>query len=313
MSSDASSISHASSSSVFTRSSGSSVRSNSARLTKSPLSSEAGATNSRPSRRPPVLRLTRASSPSTLETIPASPHHGSTIYSHSRSSSIDEFEDTRYTLRPNAAPSGDSIASPSFLIPSSNSVRLQKMDRLRRKLGEGVPLGLVFPQDTDVADSACVDTAVETTIPVLPPSPRPRSAGRIIHTRDSIASSSPHHARRKPVVVQLKASRPAPPPPFEPRRHTTSGQENLSELGWANDSRKEKLCAIQESPDETFLGEYSDGRSRVEGVLSEWYWVARGGDELGAQTWGPTKMRCGEVNGDEGKKRSWTARKAVKY
>ncbi|KII85675.1 hypothetical protein PLICRDRAFT_178713 [Plicaturopsis crispa FD-325 SS-3] len=106
-----------------------------------------------PSRLPPLLRLAldvpaqgppsisgAAVSPA-LETIPASPPPP---YAHTRTKS---FSASRYTLTPPRAdpypadPAGD---DPAFKV-SSTAGRREKMERLRRTLGDGVPAELVFP------------------------------------------------------------------------------------------------------------------------------------------------------------------------
>ncbi|EEB96702.1 hypothetical protein MPER_04120 [Moniliophthora perniciosa FA553] len=125
------------------------------------------------------------------------------------------------------------------------------MDRIRRKLGDDVPVELVFP-DTDDDDQvtftqpvsrtptiihirASVDNdhVTSTPLPSLPPTPRPtraRSTG--IHSaRDSIVSSSAHRGhrvRRKP-VPKLEPTRPAPPPPVNADRPLSLILENPQE------------------------------------------------------------------------------------
>ncbi|KAF7970136.1 hypothetical protein HWV62_9253 [Athelia sp. TMB] len=94
----------------------------------------------------PLFQTSRSPSPATasirplLETIPASPPfdsvpEDSAIDSHSRSLSFASFGPPR------------PLAHVEFDIPSDASVRRSKMDRLRRKLGDGVPVELVFPDD----------------------------------------------------------------------------------------------------------------------------------------------------------------------
>ncbi|KAJ6537591.1 hypothetical protein B0H10DRAFT_2141785, partial [Mycena sp. CBHHK59/15] len=70
---------------------------------------------------------------------------------------------TSYTLRPVApthrtsAPPPPTHRSPqrtdAFTPQSESTMRRQKMDRLRRTLGDGVPLGVVFPQEGPRSDS----------------------------------------------------------------------------------------------------------------------------------------------------------------
>ncbi|KAL0576414.1 hypothetical protein V5O48_005550, partial [Marasmius crinis-equi] len=95
---------------------------------------------SRRSTKPPLLRLA-LSSFSQRSSSAASKRFPSPTSSNS-----SDDEDGRFTLHTttNEAPR-DSMVSPNFRIPSSTTIRLQKMDRIRKKLGEGVPVNLVFP------------------------------------------------------------------------------------------------------------------------------------------------------------------------
>jgi len=98
---------------------------------------------------PPLLRLTAstvaegppsaiASVKPTLETIPASPPFELTAgdkpcgSQHPSTTSFAAFGPPR---------------PPSFEIPSETTLRRAKMERLKRKLGDGVPAKLVFPAD----------------------------------------------------------------------------------------------------------------------------------------------------------------------
>jgi hypothetical protein len=126
------------------------------------------------------------------------------------------------------------------------------MDRLRKKLGSGVPLDLVFPKEKVSERSennpAAVSSAnVNKDCPPLPP-PKPRltkkATGRIAHSRDSISDvATIHRARRqshtpsaaKPTHKKSRSA-PLPAPPA---------------LSHAEFKRvKEKLSFIIESPDE---------------------------------------------------------------
>ncbi|KAF9067959.1 hypothetical protein BDP27DRAFT_1422395 [Rhodocollybia butyracea] len=124
-------------------------------------------------------------------------------------------EDLRYTIRPTLEPSRDSFAaSPAFHIPSSNSLRMAKMDRIRRKLGDDVPLQLVFPDEEDV-ESVSVDSCstsldkpfVTVHWSSLPPLPIEEPAitighNRLSNTRDSLLIPTyrqVHRIKRKPV------------------------------------------------------------------------------------------------------------------
>ncbi|KAI0339311.1 hypothetical protein BDW22DRAFT_1487083 [Trametopsis cervina] len=97
-----------------------------------------------PLKRPPILRIGK--NPRPLEPIPGSPagewREGSS--SQSSLSSLDS----------DVPPS-----PPSFSIPSEASMRRQKMRRLAKKFGEGVPVHLVFPSTIESDED---DSPVET-------------------------------------------------------------------------------------------------------------------------------------------------------
>ncbi|KAJ7722882.1 hypothetical protein DFH07DRAFT_284100 [Mycena maculata] len=143
----------------------------------------------------PFLRIA-TKSPSKLEAIPQSPPAtGSPPPAYS-----PEPPHTSYTIRPvhtrrNSAPP----SPPAFDIPNPNSVRRQKMDRLRRTLGDGVPLDLVFPdEETSSASQAR---------PISYGQAPPHTQQRIRSARDSLVLS-PHQR------FDIPAARPAPTPPM---------------------------------------------------------------------------------------------------
>ncbi|KAF8154456.1 hypothetical protein B0H34DRAFT_523979 [Crassisporium funariophilum] len=232
----------------------SSVRSTSSRRSRASVAS-VESTESWPSdMKAPLLRL--AKKRPVLETIPASPSPTSTTFTDSaldsrRSAINNDCHFTTFTISPNEDPSSprSSVVLTSFNIPSTNSLRKQKMDRLRKKLGQDVPLDLVFPE---VADSAQPDNIPSPSPspasdrnkecpPLPPPTPRAKKLmGRISATRDSIAeSTSIHRAKRqtpaKPTVAHKKSrSVPTLPPTPNP---------DYKRL-------KEKLSFIIECPDE---------------------------------------------------------------
>ncbi|KAJ3994419.1 hypothetical protein F5050DRAFT_1774716 [Lentinula boryana] len=140
---------------------------------------------------------------------------------------VDTTEDLRYTIRPTILePSRDSfLAVPTFRVASNNSLRIAKMDRIRKKLGEDVPIHLVFPDDEET-DAESVDsvsahsaTAPQVTIHWRPLPPLPveedtslRSSvasaslqstrTRLSNARDSLliqSSRKAHKIKRKPV------------------------------------------------------------------------------------------------------------------
>ncbi|RPD65554.1 hypothetical protein L226DRAFT_543226 [Lentinus tigrinus ALCF2SS1-7] len=83
-----------------------------------------------PAQRPPLLQLSVPNPPRSrkprLETIPGSP----------------PFDQTTGSYEP-----------PSFSIPSDAAMRREKMRRVRKMLGEGVPTDLVFPSSPEQSDS----------------------------------------------------------------------------------------------------------------------------------------------------------------
>ncbi|KAK7049887.1 hypothetical protein VNI00_005317 [Paramarasmius palmivorus] len=204
-------------------------------------------------RKPPLLRLAVPSPFRPRSQAQASPTSSVTDSS--------EEEDTRFTLRPTTDRNPrDSLVSPNFHIPSATTLRLQKMDRIRRKLGDGVPVELVFPEndtDDDIYDTPSPrqsrttvihisaptpvkhDHVTSTSIPPLPSTPPPQRPAKsrgtgISGARDSIVSSSAHRGhrvKRKP-VPQLEPTRPAPPPPVDVQK------------------RKDRLSLILENPED---------------------------------------------------------------
>jgi hypothetical protein len=240
-----------------------------------------------------MLRL--AVPPSTLETIPASPlAFSSSTYSparsHSRSLSEQQVDGQSFTIRapPTASPMSPSLSptAPSFTIPSLNTERRRKMERLRRKLGDDVPLDLVFPsdssedsEDTDVLDispSSSVSSSPTSSPGSSPMRSKPKS-GRISNARDSIAYFSPHRAPRASFIPP-EASRPVPPPPApvsvsvtthtvqerdtryvilpedSANRANRSESQGLRKTSISSLRGREHLSAIMESPNEHSAG-----------------------------------------------------------
>ncbi|KAJ3511248.1 hypothetical protein NLJ89_g4206 [Agrocybe chaxingu] len=207
----------------------------------------------------PVLRLAMRSL--NIETIPASPPPTRASFfatTPSPTSSEEEFS-VQFLPDPNDLPSPrNSLVPSTFTIPSENSLRKQKMDRLRKKLGSGVPLQLVFPKDAESSDSDnfpsspasdCTEsTLVDTTAPLPPPStgakkPTPR-----------ITKAPP---RRRPCERH----------PCEDTRYSP-GTTNDSDPGFKR--VKERLSFIVESPDEHGNGcPEGFGLSRVSSKMSD--------------------------------------------
>ncbi|CAA7270412.1 unnamed protein product [Cyclocybe aegerita] len=221
----------------------------------------------------PVLRLAMRSL--NIETIPASPPPTRTSFfapSSSPTSSDEEFS-VQFLPDPNDLPSPrNSLVLSTFTIPSENSLRKQKMDRLRKKLGSGVPLQLVFPKDAASSDSDnspsssasdCTEsTLVETTAPLSPPSAGPKKpAARIAKARDSLVDSALIHRAKRLVdgpatasPAKTRASPPAPP---------TIPIPDFKRI-------KERLSFIVENPDEHGNGCPEEfGLSRVSSKMSD--------------------------------------------
>lgn len=123
-----------------TSSSRSSSKSHASRISSN--SEQAWRTPYNPTQRPPLLKLF----PAPLDPIPGSPPHS-------------EADDVP-----------ESPSSPSFAIPSEAAQRLKKMRRLTRKLGDGVPVELVFPSRVGAAADADSDSDEETPLLETPAS-----------------------------------------------------------------------------------------------------------------------------------------------
>lgn len=198
------------------------------------------------------------------------------------------------------SPRDSFVLETKFIIPTANSLRKQKMDRIRKKLGAEVPLHLVFPKDTEAEKTPRISPRVtvssltepphlnvDKACPPLPPLPaaRPRkhTGPRISHARDSIADASTIHRARR----QVQASTGANPA----LRHRKSLTASIA----SSDFRRaqHRLSFIIESPDEHGAGcaeDFGLHVSRVTSdadgdVMSEWFgadiklWSARIGQE----------------------------------
>lgn len=139
------------------------------------------------------------------------------------------------------------------------------MDRLRRKLGDGVPLELVFAQSheeslEEVRPGAVTNVASTyaiTTTPTPTPTSTPPATIRCIATaRDSIALPSTHKAhriKRKPVPKLVpQATRPAPPPPVSSKTPAPVAV-GISNVKGSKLKPKERLSLIIENPDEQVM------------------------------------------------------------
>jgi len=164
----------------------------------------------------------------------------------------------RYTLRLPTMFPRDSLISPAFHIPSPSTSRREKMDRLRRRLGDGVPIELVFPHDDEDDEEDIPPQSLRPVIHIpLPPPPPPTSAkpssrsprsrgNGIVNARDSVISSNtPHRAhriKRKPVPkIQIEPSEPVPPLPSKADLECLEPASNGS-------AKKDRLSLILESP-----------------------------------------------------------------
>lgn len=101
-------------------------------------------------RKPPLMRIGKVPSvPPSLDMIPGSPR---VLRASGR-------------ISPQSSPGG-SPQEPSFGIASDAALRRQKMRRLARRLGEGVPVHLVFPPNTESdEDEVLIDSPTSTCVP----------------------------------------------------------------------------------------------------------------------------------------------------
>ncbi|KAK1222420.1 hypothetical protein PQX77_014753 [Marasmius sp. AFHP31] len=210
----------------------SSLISRSISITRSRRSSSLSEDSSNSSK-PPLLRLALASFAQRSSTA-------NKCYPSPASANSSDDEDSRFTLHATVSesPRDSFVTSPEFRIPSSTTLRLQKMDRIRKKLGDGVPVKLVFPDSDEEERQQSRPTESHTviqlkTLPPLPPTlptlrPRP-SKSRRAGSRDSIVSTSAHRGqrvKRKPVPTLEQLAQSAPPSPA--RSSSKRGKARLS-------------------------------------------------------------------------------------
>ncbi|KAK7052075.1 hypothetical protein R3P38DRAFT_3386623 [Favolaschia claudopus] len=197
----------------------------------------------------PFLRVA-VKNPSKLETIPQSPPPYSQEPPHAS-----------FTIRPVPASHTHAPPPPSFAIPTANTLRRQKMDRLRRTLGDGVPLDLVFPdeetQPVPLLRTSSSSSSSEEDFPQRAPPPRIRAA------RDSLLIPN---AQRMPQPV-----RPAPPPPpMSTRTMPALTPRELKKLSMIAE-RAEDAEFSPPSPDRVSMDSYASayqGDSESEAVAS---------------------------------------------
>ncbi|KAJ3812856.1 hypothetical protein F5876DRAFT_63641 [Lentinula aff. lateritia] len=230
----------------------------------------------------PLLRLAMTSSSFDATTA----EH--TVSPTSSDDGVDTAENLRHTIRPTRPETKrDSfLAAPSFHIPSNNSLRLAKMDRIRKKLGENIPIHLVFPNEGEThviesADSRDQPSGPTVTIHWRPLPPLPveddsssqfstafssHTRTRLSNARDSLliqSSRRAHKIKRKPVPkLDLVESEPT---------GLFLDAESLTRR------EKERLSLILELPheheDEPFMALDSDSRSQNS------TWFSDGGED----------------------------------
>ena len=204
----------------------------------------------------------------TLETILASPSPSSTSFSNPPSPVVrtSDVLFTQFIPEQEDASLRNITNRNSCNITSLSSLRKQKMDRLRRKLGQDVPLDLVFPSspsessDTDSESSISQDLSTDVIKECGALLPRPplrrKSSSRLSTSRDSIAdSASVHRAKRQ---AQISVSR-------STLRDSRSGS--------APSEPKQRLSFIIESPDEHGIGcaeEFGQSPKAEQKYKAEW-------------------------------------------
>lgn len=164
----------------------------------------------------PTLEMISDSSPDKMS-FPHSPRH----------SPNSKALFTQYSVIPDKETSLlDSSNPDSYNLTSLSSLRKQKMDRLRKKLGGDVPLDLVFPSSDSESDRSFTPSSFKESsvlLPLPPPSPPilrlRKNSGRLSSTRDSIVGcASVHRAKRQLVAKQTLTHSATKSEFFEPKR-----------------------------------------------------------------------------------------------
>ena len=119
----------------------------------------------------------------------------------------------------------------SYNITSLSSLRKQKMDRLRKKLGGDVPLDLVFPSSDSESERSFTPTLPSSIkecnvfLPPPPPPPPPptlrlrKNSGRLSSARDSIVGCASVHRAKRQLVAKESLTHSATKSEFsEPKR-----------------------------------------------------------------------------------------------
>ncbi|KAF8066580.1 hypothetical protein FPV67DRAFT_1197264 [Lyophyllum atratum] len=248
-SSRASTDSHSRSSSLSSRASTDSASSTTSSFTStSSISSRISlpSHDTWPARKPPMLRLALAAPPD-LESIPASPvtphtprsrprltHRRTPPLDGSPSSSPSSSPPSPASLCTDSDPESPhpSPTAPTFTIPhpAAPSMRRAKMDRLRRTLGEGVPLRLVFPP----SPSPSSDSEEEGSEPSLSLS---LSSGSRSTSEESLNTPS-----TSPVSESLEEEKDLPRVPHS--LHMRSTSELSTRRRKKTGIRVEEACAV---------------------------------------------------------------------
>ncbi|KXN91581.1 hypothetical protein AN958_00374 [Leucoagaricus sp. SymC.cos] len=252
----------------------------------------------------PTLRLAVNSPPSPTSSTSSYPFSASSspskasvrpesFDSHIRANSLNDISSTttsasdmKFTLRParhstSTSINDESISEPTFHVPSSSSVRRQKMDRLRRVLGDEVPVHLVFPEQKLKSDSFPLRESEATaadghssfsgSAPVAvagtaTPRPKKTASNKIVGARDSMGSLTPHRAKRQEKAKTEKTLSPSTPSPS---------------VVIPEDPSQKQLCVIVESPEEhgssSFEGFGFGKPSKKPSVVVQSSWHVRDG------------------------------------
>lgn len=90
-----------------------------------------------------------------IESASSAPSSLSAPYQHHPS----EGASSHHTIRPTAVRPDSIVDRPhTFAVQSDASYRRDKLERLRRRLGDGVPVNMVFPSETDLVHAQDVDS-----------------------------------------------------------------------------------------------------------------------------------------------------------
>lgn len=177
-----------------------------------------------------------------LEMIENSPPPENTSYPIPRQSPNSDVLFNQCSVGPDEASLPFSTTPNSYSITSLSSLRKQKMDRLRKKLGQDVPFDLVFPSSDTESERSITpilpSSVKECSVLLPPPTPRRREkSGRLSRARDSIVGcASVHHAKRQSVPNRtLTTTTPTKLESSEPKRLSFI-IESPNEQGCAQDS-----------------------------------------------------------------------------